>query len=83
MRTTVTIDPDTEHLLKEQVKKTGMSFKQVLNQSIRKALGGASKTKRKLKPLFNHPFPKELDTVSMNRLADEWDDEETARELHR
>jgi hypothetical protein len=34
-------------------------------------------------PLFGDPFPAELATRSMNRLADELDDEETLRELAR
>lgn len=38
MRTTVTIAPDTEALLREEVSRTGASFKAVLNESIRRAL---------------------------------------------
>ncbi|MGC9449958.1 MAG: ribbon-helix-helix protein, CopG family [Oceanipulchritudo sp.] len=38
MRTTVTIDPDTEHLLREEAARTGASFKEVLNGAIRQAL---------------------------------------------
>jgi hypothetical protein len=39
MRTTVTIDPDTEALLRKAMRERDASFKQVLNQSIREALG--------------------------------------------
>ncbi len=82
MRTTVTIDPDTEALLKEEVRRTGQSFKKVLNRSIRRDLG-RRETGRNVKvvPLFKEPFPSELMNVTMNRLADELDDEETLREL--
>ena len=81
MRTTVTIDPDTELLLKEEVKRTGKSFKRVLNEVIRSALR-RGKTPVTIKPLFSKPFPPHLVKESFNRLADEWDDEETIEELN-
>ncbi len=78
MRTTVTIDADTAALLQEEVSRTGLSFKEVLNRAVRRAL--APRARRvKLEPLFRKPFPANLG--SFNRLADEWDDEETLREL--
>ena len=39
MRTTVTIDPDVDALLRKAMRERDESFKQVLNQSIREALG--------------------------------------------
>jgi hypothetical protein len=84
MRTTVTIDPDTEHLLREEVQRTGKSFKEVLNRSIRRALlTGLGAADLRVEPLFTAPFPAELQGLSMNRLADALDDEETLRELSR
>ncbi|TVP81862.1 MAG: antitoxin [Puniceicoccaceae bacterium] len=83
MRTTVTIDPDTEHLLRAEVARTGYSFKQVLNQSIRCALSQPAMDRIVVEPIFQAPFPVEFAARSMNRLADEWDDEETIRELTR
>ena len=80
MRTTVTIDADTEILLKEEAKRTGLSFKRVLNEAIRAALA-PSPEKISIEPLFTEPFPTHLDGKSFNQLADEWDDEETVREL--
>lgn len=82
MRTTVTIDPDTEAMLKEEVRRTGQSFKRILNESIRKALGRNETAKNAaVVPLFREPFPPGLPEKSLNRLADELDDEETLREL--
>lgn len=78
MRTTVTIDPDTEAILKEEVARTGLSFKEVLNRAIRQALGPAPSDVR-VDPLFSAPFPSGLG--SFNRLPGEWDDEDTLREL--
>jgi hypothetical protein len=34
MRTTITIDADTEALLRQEVERTGLSFKVVLNLSL-------------------------------------------------
>jgi hypothetical protein len=38
MRTTVTLDPDVEQLLREAVRKRGQSFKTVLNHAVRESL---------------------------------------------
>jgi hypothetical protein len=81
MRTTVTIDPDTEALLKEEARRTGLSFKEVLNQAIRRALGWSEFREVKLEPLFPRAFPPSFSGAHLNRLADEIDDEETLREL--
>jgi len=82
MRTTVTIDPDTERLLKEEVERSGRSFKAVLNAAIRTALGMPRSGERfTVEPIFPAPFPASLEGVNFNRLADELDDEETLREL--
>ena len=80
MRTTVTIDSDTEALLREEVARTGSSFKIVLNESIRRALARPSKSVT-IEPLFKAPFPSTLDGRSFNHLASEWEDEDTLREL--
>lgn len=83
MRTTVTLDPDTEALLKEEMRRTGLNFKEVLNASIRRAINPAGARRRRVavKPLFPAPFPSELQGGSFNRLADELDDEATLGEL--
>ena len=78
VRTTVTIDADTAALLQEEVARTGLSFKEVLNRAVRRALGPRTKT-IKIEPVFPAAFPDFQ--VSFNRLADSWDDEETLREL--
>ena len=74
----MTIDADTAALLQAEVVRTGMSFKEVLNRAIRSAL--APRPRRvEVEPLFAAPFPAGI--RSFNRVADEWDDEETLREL--
>jgi hypothetical protein len=39
MRTTVTLDPDTEALLDRVVRERGMTFKEAVNYAIRLGLG--------------------------------------------
>lgn len=72
------MDADTAALLQEEVARTGLSFKEVLNRAVRSALGPRPK-QAQVRPLFRAPFPAGLG--SFNRLADEWDDEDTLREL--
>ena len=38
MRTAVTLDPETEHLLRGAVRQRGQSFKEVLNQAVARGL---------------------------------------------
>ncbi len=83
MRTTVTLDPDTENLLREAVRRNKRSFKQVLNEAVRRGLRAPNSSRVRVEPIFNHPFPAELEGVNFNHLADEIDDEDTLRELHR
>jgi hypothetical protein len=49
MRTTVTLDPDVERLLRDAVRQRRQSFKQVLNHAIREGLqprGDARKARK-------------------------------------
>jgi hypothetical protein len=80
MRTSITIDPGAEALLKEETARSGQSCRAVLNESIRRALGPRATPAVTLQPLFPAAFPPAL-LESRNRLADSWDDEETLREL--
>jgi hypothetical protein len=47
VRTTVTLDPDVERLLKEEMRRSGTTFRQALNQAIRRALAGNAATQRR------------------------------------
>lgn len=82
MRTTVTLDADTEQLLRERMARRGVSFKQALNDSIRDgnvrpgAPGRPPTTVRSLgQPAVN------LDRAL--QLAAELEDEELTRRLQR
>jgi hypothetical protein len=53
MRTTVTLDADVDRLLKEEMRRSGTTFRQALNQAIRRALAGSVAEERrpfKLRP---------------------------------
>jgi hypothetical protein len=47
MRTTVTLDPDVERMLETAIRERGISFKQALNDAVRKGLQGAPGPKRR------------------------------------
>jgi hypothetical protein len=47
VRTTVTLDPDVERLLKEEIHRSRQSFKEVLNNAIRQGLRPSASKRRK------------------------------------
>src|SRR5260370_38387806 len=78
MRTTLTIDDDLAGLLKRRSRELGMSFKDVVNRTLRAGLGEETKHRQ-------HPVPKviphafgfrpDIDLDKLNQLADELEDE--------
>jgi len=38
MRTTVTLDPDVDRMLKEEMRRSGASLREVLNRAVRRGL---------------------------------------------
>lgn len=40
VRTTVTLDPDTEQIIRKRMREKGMTFKQAVNDAIRSASAG-------------------------------------------
>lgn len=54
MRTTVTLDPDVERLLKQSMRERGVSFKEALNDSIR---AGVTSPKRTASRFVQKSFP--------------------------
>lgn len=43
MRTTLTVDPDVERLLRQEMRRTGRSMKAVVNDVLRAGLGAGGK----------------------------------------
>ena len=69
MRTTVTLDPDVERLLKTTAHRRGKSFKVVLNEAVRQSLGPKRKSSKPIAlrtfalgihPHFAHRLPTEI-----------------------
>ena len=76
MRTTVTIDPDVEVLLRKAMRQRGEPFKQVLNAAIREGLRGGLKPRAASafrQRTFNMGKPL-VDLTKALALASEFDD---------
>jgi hypothetical protein len=83
MRTTVTLDPDVEQLLRLTMKERGVSFKEALNQSIR---AGASKerqikSRRFTQQTFSMGAEQHFRWDKALAAADAMEDEELVRRL--
>jgi hypothetical protein len=77
MRTTVTLDPDAEALLRREMSLYRVSFKVALNRAIRQGLRSASLTAAA--PIEIRTFQSEyrpgVDRLRLNQLADELETE--------
>ncbi len=75
MRTTVTLDPDVERLLKNEAHARGQSFKIALNEAVRQAFRGKLDPPHKRKPFVVKARPMGLrpgiDPARLGELADE------------
>lgn len=82
MRTTVTLDPDTEQLVRARMAARGQSFKQALNDAIRDGAGRRG-------PRADYSFPTydlgatELDLDRALTIAGELEDAELVRRMQR
>lgn len=81
MRTTVTLDPDTEALIRKRMRERSVSFKQALNDAIRDGLAPHADTR----PPFRTPTADMgVPAVNLDRalaLAAELEDEELVRRM--
>ncbi len=74
MRTTVTVDPDVEGLLRQAMQQSGQSFKTTLNQAIRRGLADlvvASDELRFVVKAKNMGLRPGIDYSKINQLVDE------------
>jgi hypothetical protein len=83
MRTTVTLDPDVEALLRKLMRDRGLSFKAALNQAIRDGLmKPPSRTGRPYRlRTFHMGFRPEFRLDQALSLAASLEDDEIARKL--
>lgn len=83
MRTTVTLDPDVEALLRKVMRARGLSFKAALNHAVREGLVKAPSPGRRPYRLktFRMGYQPELRLDQALSLAASLEDEEIARKL--
>ena len=83
MRTTVTLDPDVEALLRKAMREKGLSFKAALNQALRDGLIGKRPKVSRAYSLktFRMGFRPELALDKALGLAAALEDEEILRKL--
>jgi hypothetical protein len=81
VRTTVTLDPDTEALIRQRMRERGVSFKVAINEAIRASVrAGTAEPFRVETAAMGEP------TVSLDRalqLAGDLEDEELIRRMRR
>lgn len=78
MRTTVTLDPDSEALIRSLMRERGFTFKQAINEAIRAGLARARQEFRT--PAFRMGAPAAAIDRAL-RLAGEMEDDELIRRL--
>lgn len=82
MRTTVTLEPDVERLVKQQMSTRGVGFKQALNDAVRAGLGSDSDGEPLEFETFDMGKPK-VDLTKALRLAGELEDADLIRRASR
>jgi hypothetical protein len=73
MRTTITLDPDTEALLRREMARTHVNFKRAVNDAIRRGLSGgrpAAHDVVKVLP-FESDYQPAIDRLRLQQLADD------------
>lgn len=83
MRTTITLDPDVEALVKRAMRERGLTFKQAVNEAIRAgATTRRTPSHRETFPVYDMGEPL-VDVTKALRLAGELEDQELASRLTR
>ena len=83
MRTTITLDPDTERLIRTLMRERGVSFKHALNDAIRAGLSPAKRTNARRFTQKTYPLGVEQNFRWDKALAaaESIEDEELSRKL--
>jgi len=83
VRTTVTLDPDVERLIRSAMRERGLSFKEALNQAARDGLqrGPSRRTRKFVQETFDMGAPKNFRWEKILAIADAMEDEEIIRKL--
>jgi len=78
MRTTLTLDPDVERLLSEEMHRVRRPYKQVVNDAIRRGLAprlSDAPTRPYRAAVHDAKLKPGIDAGALNRLVDELEDE--------
>jgi len=78
MRTTITLDPDTDAVIRKLMQERGLTFKQAVNAAIR--AGTVGRRRRFRTPTADMGVPR-IPLDQALRLASELEDEELVRKL--
>ncbi len=81
MRTTVTLDPDVRHLVERAMGERGLTFKEALNDAIRRGLGPSPRRHKRPTKTFRMGFEPALPWDKALRMAADLEDEEVVRRL--
>lgn len=80
MRTTVTLDPDVDALVKRAMRERGISFKQALNDAVRRGATGGGERAPVDFPSYDMGEPR-IDITKALGLAAQLEDDELERRL--
>lgn len=86
MRTTLTLDDDLAGILEQRAREAGVSFKEVVNRTIRAGLGESARRRRGPAPrVIPHSFGFKpgVDLDKLNQLADELEVDAAAEKWQR
>ncbi|MGH3579960.1 MAG: CopG family transcriptional regulator [Candidatus Binatia bacterium] len=87
MRTTLTLDDDVAAKLKDLARRRKVSFKQLVNATLRRGLVAQEGRQADARPFrvetFHSPFRPGVDPLRLNQLADELEIEAAAARLGR
>ncbi|HRJ20158.1 MAG TPA: hypothetical protein PLF84_14010 [Bryobacteraceae bacterium] len=83
MRTTVTLDPDVERMIRQVMKERSITFKEALNEAARSGLRGGSPggSKRFTQKTYRMGGHREIRWDKALAVADAMEDEEISRKL--
>ena len=84
MRTTVTLEPDVEALLRKLMRERGLSFKEALNQAVRSGVAGVQRPPARQsfrQKTYRMGFHSEFRWDKALAVADAMEDEELTRKL--
>lgn len=80
MRTTVTLDPDTEQMVRDRMAAKQISFKQALNDAIRD--GARGRVDIAFSTTTYDLGPPSVDLTKASQIAGELEDAELAQRIH-